>query len=196
MRTRVLVTCFEPFEGRASNASMRVLAPLFDDPPDGVTTRVLPVDFRALRRLIPRMLRQLEPRSWILLGEDSNGSQLRCERIAVNLLYGDTADNTGARPHGGRAIRGAPDAYFTTLDPVRLHTFLTDRDIPAALSNSAGTYACNLALYLALHHIRRSRGKTQVGFIHVPRHYRRTGRTLREIREAIVGLTEDLGRAA
>ena len=194
MGVPLLVTCFEPFDGRAANTSMRVLSSILESPPDGVAARVLPVDFQALKRLVPRLVTSLGPRRWLLLGEYGGGDALRCERIAVNLLEGDVPDNTGLLPGGRRAVRGGPDAYFTTLDPARLRDHFLGLDIPATLSESAGTYACNLALYLALHHARRGGGGTKVGFVHVPRHYRRTGHTLRGLRAAVGELAGDLVR--
>jgi pyroglutamyl-peptidase len=191
MAVPLLLTCFEPFAGRASNTSLRVIGPLVGRPPEGVTARVLPVDFAALRRLVPRVTRSLRPERWLLFGEDAAGEDLRCERIAVNVLAGVTPDNRGVLP-SGKVVRGGPSAYFATLDPARIAGHFRKQSIPTTLSDSAGTYACNLALYLALHHSRRHGAPREVGFIHVPRNYRRTGRTLRELREAVVSLAETL----
>lgn len=191
----LLVTCFEPFDGRASNTSMRLMSRMLQAPPDGVEARVLPVDFQALKRTVPRLLGSVRPKRWLLIGEYGGGDLLRCERIATNLLDGDRPDNQGQWPRGTRAVRGGPDAYFTTLDPARLRDHFLGRGIPAAMSDSAGTYACNLALYLALHHVRRGGQPTRVGFLHVPRHYRRTGHTLRDLRVALHELAVDLSGA-
>ena len=43
---------------------------------------------------------------------------------------------------------------------------ITTAGIPSRLSLSAGAYVCNHVLYTLLHHY--NKGKTRVGFIHVP----------------------------
>ncbi len=191
MDTRLLITCFEPFAGRVTNTSMRLMGPLICSPPTGVATRVLPVDFALLRRRIPRLVRDMQPRRWLLLGEDAGGERMRCERVAVNSLEGTAVDNRGVRP-GGKAVRGGPAAYFATLDPARLVSHFRGHSIPAGLSDDAGTYACNLALYLALHHSRRLEARMEIGFVHVPRSYRKMGHSLKSIRQSLLDLVENL----
>ncbi len=191
MSQRLLITCFEPFAGRSTNTSMRLLGPAIESPPDGVVTRMLPVDFKALRRIVPRITRTMRPECWLLLGEDGSGERMRCERLAVNVLDGEIADNQGMLPRG-RAVRGGPSAYFATMDPAGLVRHFEERQIPAYLSDDAGTYACNLALYLALHHSKRHGAPREVGFIHVPRAYRRTGHSLQHLRKALMDLAEAL----
>ena len=191
MEKRLLITCFEPFAGRSSNTSMRLLGPLLASPPSGVLTRVLPVDFQALRRMVPRLIRTIRPRVWLMLGEEASGEKMRCERVAVNLVGGSVPDNKGVLG-GGKVVRGGPAAYFTTLDPGRMVRHFASRSVPARLSDDAGTYACNLALYLALHHCRRHGEQTEVGFVHVPRTYRKTGQSLSELRSAVIDLAQML----
>ncbi len=132
------------------------------------------------------------PSAWLMLGEYGEGPELRCERVAVNLVDATTPDNRGVVLRGAKAVRGGPLAYFTTLDPNLMRAHFEARGLPAVLSDSAGTYACNLALYLALHHAQSLRVGTRVGFVHIPRHYRQTGRTLRELRAIVLELLETL----
>lgn len=175
----LLITAFEPGDGRTSNASMRVVAPLRAHAPDGVEVRVLPADPTTLRRTIPDLVRRLDPQRWLLLGEAETSLELRCERIARNYVERDEDDRTG------RAVRGAPEAYFTTLDPVRLEAHFEGRGLRTVVSEDAGTGLANLALFLALHQVRRNVPGAEVGFVHVPRHYRRMGLRLADLREAL-----------
>ncbi len=191
MEPSLLMTCFEPFAGRSTNTSMRLLGPMLVSPPSGVATRVLPVDFKALRRIVPRLVRTLRPKRWLLLGEHASTERMRCERVAINTLDGTVADNNGRLP-SGKAVRGGPAAYFATLDPARLVTHFEQHGIPASLSDDAGTYACNFALYLALHHGRRHGTPVEVGFVHVPRSYRRTGQGLQVLRASMADLANKL----
>jgi pyroglutamyl-peptidase len=45
---------------------------------------------------------------------------------------------------------------------------LTAEGIPAAISNTAGTYLCNHVLYATLHHLAARGLSRPAGFIHLP----------------------------
>ncbi|WP_371931924.1 pyroglutamyl-peptidase I family protein [Mesobacillus subterraneus] len=45
---------------------------------------------------------------------------------------------------------------------------LNAQHIPAAISNSAGTFICNNTLYAVLNHIQKKNLHTKAGFIHFP----------------------------
>ncbi|MDF1562619.1 MAG: pyroglutamyl-peptidase I [Deltaproteobacteria bacterium] len=192
MKPIVLVTAFEAFAGRETNTSRRLLDPLLRETPEAVVAEVLPVDFHILRRRIPALLRRHRPLRWLMLGESEGNDALHCERIAVNILEGDLPDNRGKLPPGGRAVRAAPDAYFCTLDPRWIARHLQEASVPAEVSHHAGTFACNLSLFLALHHLQRLCPETEVGFIHVPRRYQRTGLSLPQLRAGLHQLVDDL----
>src|SRR5262249_6753871 len=65
-------------------------------------------------------------------------------------------------------VEGGPAAYFSTL-PVRAITDrLIEARIPAAISNSAGTYLCNRLFYSVMHKIASENPAVIGGFIHVP----------------------------
>lgn len=195
MPVPVLLTAFEAFAGRETNISERLVVPLRRRFSTGLVIEVLPVDFGRLRRRIPHLLRRHQPLRWLMLGEAGRRPALHCERIALNLLEGDLPDNRGRLPGGRRALQDAPDAYFATLDPRWLAERLRAAGLAATVSHDAGTFACNLSLFLALHHARALSPHTEVGFIHVPRAYRDLGCTLGEIRTALTRLIDALQRA-
>ncbi len=65
-------------------------------------------------------------------------------------------------------MRGGPPAYFATLPVDEILRSLTAEEIPAYLSNTAGTYLCNQTLYGTLHALRERARAPKVGFIHFP----------------------------
>jgi len=67
-----------------------------------------------------------------------------------------------------RGSPGGPAAYFATLPIKEMVQAMQEAGVPAVVSNSAGTYLCNQALYVALHHAAQERLKLPTGFIHVP----------------------------
>lgn len=64
-------------------------------------------------------------------------------------------------------IAGGPDAYFSRLPVGAILRAMEKRKLPASISLSAGAFACNAAMYAALHAMRRRPGAA-VGFIHLP----------------------------
>jgi pyroglutamyl-peptidase len=151
----MIVTGFEPFDGRAINRSLQVverLGPRFE--------RVrLPVEYARISELIPALLAR-RPRALLLLGE-ADRPRLTLERVARNACNRAHADNAGER----RDVveRGGPVALAATWDIDR--TLAAARTVvDAAISDDAGAYCCNAALYCAL----RAGGSIPIGFVHVP----------------------------
>jgi pyroglutamyl-peptidase len=179
-RPRILVTAFEPFDGRAANRSQRWLEAFLDRARDAglahradLSAALLPVDYVRLPRALGRLWRSERPDAWILLGESGAGDALRVERVAVNLLDAAIADNAGRVRRDAAVVRGGPAAYFATVDARRVATTLEKDGARAIVSLSAGSFCCNQAFYLARHLAATSRRpgakKARVVFLHVPR---------------------------
>lgn len=175
-RPRVLVTAFEPFDGRAANRSQRWLELFLDAARDGglahrvdLMAALLPVDYVRLPRTLVRLWRSERPDVWILTGESGKGDALRVERVAVNLLDSARRDNAGRLRRDAPVVRGGPDAYLATIDVRKAVRALESVGVTAALSLSAGSFCCNQAFYVARHLAATSRRRTQVVFLHIPR---------------------------
>jgi pyroglutamyl-peptidase len=196
----VLVTAFEPFGGRSLNRSLQVLehvaraaATAQGVPPSvRVVTRVLAVRFDRLESAIDRAL-ACRPDAVIMLGESGPAAELRLERVAVNRIDARIPDNAGEQPRGERVVAGGPAAYFSSA-PLRTAIGSVRRaGAPVALSDDAGSYACNAAYYLALHRLHRRRsGSVPVLFVHVPVRTRMVG--LRPATRAVLSLVRTLAR--
>jgi pyroglutamyl-peptidase len=151
----VIVTGFEPFGGRAINRSLQVLerlGPLFE--------RVrLPVEYARISELIPAVLAR-RPRALLLLGEASRAN-VTLERFARNACNRAHADNAGERRDVVEP--GGPAALATTWNIDRALAAARTA-VDAAISEDAGGYCCNAALYGAL----RADAGIPIGFVHVP----------------------------
>jgi pyroglutamyl-peptidase len=77
-------------------------------------------------------------------------------------------DNEGYKPEDEPIFEGAPAAYFSTLPVKAIVNALREAKIPASVSNTAGTYVCNTAMFTALHTIEVAGMTARAGFIHVP----------------------------
>ena len=147
-RTRVLVTGFEPFAGWPRNPSEDVVRALARDPPcraAGVRTAVLPVHRHRAPRRLADLLSRHRPDSLVLTGLASGRTHACFERIAVN-CYRRPGD-VGV----GRPISPAGPLTLEASVPVQAALEALGRGrVPVAVSHSAGTFTCNLLLYLAL----------------------------------------------
>lgn len=160
----ILVTAFEPFAGRGHNRSLDAVR-LLARP--GVATRTLPVSFARLPGEVRSAVDDCQ-RALVLVGESGEARDLVLERVALNLIDARVADNDGERPRGRPVVEGAPLACHASWPAERLAARLRMAGYRAALSAHAGTFACNAALYLALHHAATRPAPPLIGFVHLP----------------------------
>jgi pyroglutamyl-peptidase len=172
MATRVLLTGFEPFAGWSANPSERAALALGEDSrlrAAGIATAVLPVHRASAPARLLELLRRLQPEALVMTGLAAGRAEICLERIGVNAW----------RPPGraglGHAIDvDGPDGLFATLPAVGALRALRRGGAPARISESAGTYCCNLVLYRALRWSLAGRlpggGRAPrlVGFVHLP----------------------------
>lgn len=164
MAVPVLLTAFEPFGGRKKNRSLEAVRRLV---PLGIPTQTLPVSFDRLREIVPGLVERAG-RALILVGESALAKRPVLERIAVNLLDAHIVDNEGTQPRDVPVVPGGPAAYLATWPARALVDELSSAGLAVDLSSHAGTYACNEAFYLALHHAVALPHPPRIGFVHVP----------------------------
>jgi pyroglutamyl-peptidase len=167
---RILLTAFEPFAGENINPSFEVAKAIeqmaFANAE--VQTLRLPVDrFQAIELALER-IRECRPDLVMLLGEGSRRFRINPERIAINVDDFRIPDNTGNQPKGEAIVQDGPAAYFSTLSIYAIVERLIAAKIPAAISNTAGTYLCNRLFYSVMHFIALEKLPIQSGFIHLP----------------------------
>ena len=90
------------------------------------------------------------------------------ERVAINVNDATIPDNAGAQPVDEAIAPDGPVAYFSTLPNKAIVSAMREAGIPAAISNTAGTYVCNQILYAVLHFIAEKKLPAKAGFMHVP----------------------------
>jgi pyroglutamyl-peptidase len=167
---RILLTAFEPFAGESINPSFEVAKAIeklaFANAE--AQTLLLPVDrFQAIELALER-IRESRPDLVMLLGEGSRRFRINPERIAINVDDFRIPDNTGNQPKGEAIVKDGPAAYFSTLPIYAIVERLIAAKIPAAISNTAGTYLCNRLFYSVMHFIALEKLPIQSGFIHLP----------------------------
>ncbi|ASJ02075.1 pyroglutamyl-peptidase I [Thermococcus profundus] len=166
---KVLVTGFEPFGGEKINPSWEAVKSLPDEIEGAeVLKHRLPVTFRGVREILPRLIVETRPDVVILTGQAGGRPNITVERVAINVMDSTMPDNEGYKPEDEPVFEGAPAAYFSTLPIKAIVNALREARIPAAVSNTAGTYVCNTAMFTALHTIAVAGMETRAGFVHVP----------------------------
>lgn len=172
---KILVTGFEPFNGRDINPSQLILEKI--ESQEGVTLikELLPVEFKATTEILKKLLKEHEPDVVLSLGQAGNRPEISVERVAINLDNvrssngkRDLPDNAGYTPVDEPIVEGAPTAYFSTLPVWELVKAMQEVDVKAAVSYTAGTYVCNHVMYTVLHEVATKYPHMKAGFIHVP----------------------------
>lgn len=162
-----LLTSFVPFGGDPLNASAEVMQAL----PDRIGALqleklCLPVSFRTAADTAIAAAEWLCPDAIVCLGQAGGRGSITPERVAINLMDAAVPDNDGFQPTDQPIIPDGPAAYFSTLPVKAMVRAMQDAGVPAAVSNTAGTYVCNSLLY-ALLHWAQGRG-IPCGFVHLP----------------------------
>lgn len=169
----VLITGFEPFGGDEVNPSQEIAEAL-----DGrviadraIIGATLPCVFGKSRQELVRLLRAHQPGVVICLGLAGGRAEITPERVAINVDDARMPDNAGEQPIDVAVVRSGPAAYWSRLPIKAIVAELRARQIPASVSQTAGTFVCNHVFYGLMHLLRWQR-PVRAGFIHVPR---RTG---------------------
>lgn len=166
---RVLVTGFDPFGGAAVNASWLVARTLADAPPEGARVHAvcLPCEFGTAAARLRAAIAAHDPALVLALGQAAGRCEFSVERVAINVDDARIADNAGAQPVDVPVVGGGPAAYFSTLPIKAMVAALRTAGLPAAVSQTAGTYVCNHVFYALMHALAQRPG-VRGGFIHLP----------------------------
>lgn len=156
---RILLTGFDPFDGVERNNSWDAVQ-LVDD----VITERLPVVFGEASDVLDAAIQRHRPDVVIAVGLADNRTAITPERVAINVEDARIPDNAGAQPVDAPVVAGGPDAHLTRLPIKDMVAAISEAGLPAAVSDSAGTFVCNAVMYRLLH----DHPEVVAGFIHVP----------------------------
>lgn len=168
---RILLTGFEPFGSDSINPSWEVARALHGEviAQAQVCAVQLPCVFGDAVQTLHAALDEHQPVLVISLGLAGGRAEITPERVAINIDDARIPDNAGRQPVDVAVVENAPAAYFSTLPVKAMVRDLRAQGIPAALSNTAGTFVCNHVFYALMHRLaRRAASGVRGGFIHVP----------------------------
>ncbi|WP_417220693.1 pyroglutamyl-peptidase I [Arthrobacter sp.] len=165
----ILLTGFEPFGGDTENPSIvaaRSAAEELNRSGRPAVAVELPCVFATAPHALREALRTHQPELVVCTGLSARAASLTLERAALNVIDARIPDNSGAQPVDVPVVPGGPAAYFTTLPIKRALAALRAEGLPAVVSQSAGTFACNQVFYALMHEL--AAGTVRGGFVHVP----------------------------
>ncbi|MGW5199114.1 pyroglutamyl-peptidase I [Streptomyces spiralis] len=168
--TRVLITGFAPFGGESVNPSWQAASLVAADPPAGLTVTAieLPCVFGKSIDALRDAIRASAPDLVLCLGLAGGRPGVTVERVAVNVDDARIPDNAGNQPIDEPVVPGGPAAYFSALPVKACVAALRAAGVPAAVSNTAGTFVCNHVAYGLGHLIATEFPGVRGGFVHVP----------------------------
>jgi pyroglutamyl-peptidase len=164
------VTGFEPFGEHAENPSAQIAQALDGAPIAGGSARVhgavLPVSRTDMPGRLQAVIDETAPALVLCTGLAAGYLGLAVERVALNVQDFPIADNDGALPADEPIAADGPYGLPATIDVKAIRAAWREHGIPGYVSDSAGTYLCNMAMYTAL--TLTAAGGIPAGFIHVP----------------------------
>jgi pyroglutamyl-peptidase len=167
---RVLVTGFEPFGGESVNPSLEAVKHLGMIGMKGVELDILavPCVFQDAIATLADAMRRFHPDVVICVGQAGGRAEVGVERVAINVDDARIPDNAGRQPIDEPVVAGGPAAYFSSLPIKAIVAALHTAGIPAAVSQTAGTFVCNHLFYGLAHLIATEFPDTRGGFLHIP----------------------------
>lgn len=168
----VLLAGFEPFGADSVNPSWMAAQALHGRMVRGhrIVGVKLPTVFGGAIATLRAELLKHRPALVVATGQAGGRAALSLERVAINVNDARIPDNEGEQPVDTPVVDGGPAAYFTTLPIKAMLAAVLEANVPAEVSQTAGTFVCNHTFYGLMHLLATHRELHGVrgGFIHVP----------------------------
>lgn len=166
---KALVTGFEAFGGEKVNPSSLAVNRLKRRVGGlSVQTVELPTSYARSAITLRGAIHEVRPDIVLCVGLAGGRSELCLERVAINVQDARIRDNDGKQPIDRPVVRDGPAAHFSTLPIKACVAEMRRAGLPAAVSNSAGTFVCNHVFYALLDMANRHGLAIRGGFLHIP----------------------------
>ena len=166
---QALVTGFTPFGGESVNPALDAVHRVSGTLAGAEIVKLeVPTVFDRALGVLKTAMDEVQPDLILGVGQAGGRTGFRVERVAINVNDARIDDNAGNRPVDTPVIADGPAAYFATLPIKRMVGAIHEVNLPASVSNSAGTFVCNHLMYGILHFIAEDHPTARGGFVHVP----------------------------
>lgn len=166
---KILITGFDPFGGDHMNPATEAikLLPQQINGAEIITIQVPTVFRKSMDTLFEAIKREI-PDMVICIGQAGGRYDITVERVAINIDDARIEDNEGNLPIDSPIFGDGASAYFSNLPIKAMVQAMKAANIPASVSNTAGTFVCNHLMYAALYYVNQYQPDMKAGFIHIP----------------------------
>ncbi len=166
---KALVTGFDAFGGEAVNPSSLAVGKLKKRIGGIVVhTAQLPTSYAQSAKVLLAAIEKTRPDIVLCVGQAGGRSELCLERVAINVQDARIRDNDGKQPIDKPVVKDGPAAHFTTLPIKACVAEMRKAGLPAAVSNTAGTFVCNHIFYALMDIAAGHQIPMRGGFLHIP----------------------------
>lgn len=165
---KILVTGFDPFGGEPTNPAIESVKRI-DDNIEGaeIIKLEIPTVFHKAADVVEAKIKEVNPDVVLSIGQAGGRYGITVERVAINQDDARIEDNEGNQPIDVVIREDGAPAYFSTLPIKAMVEEIKKENLPASVSNTAGTFVCNHIMYQDLY-LAEKYGNIKAGFIHVP----------------------------
>ena len=166
---KVLLTGFDPFGGEPVNPAQEAVQRVSDNINGAEVIKItIPTVRTKSVKAIEEAIEAHNPDIVISVGQAGGRFDITPERVAINIDDFRIKDNEGNQPTDEIIQEDGQAAYFSNLPVKAMVKHMNDNNIPATLSNTAGTFVCNHVMYGVLYMAVKKYPNIKSGFIHVP----------------------------
>lgn len=166
---KMLVTGFDPFGEDIINPAIEAVKRLPDTIEDVEIIKLeIPTVFYKSAEVVKETIEKEKPDYVLNIGQAGGRYELTPERVAINLDDARIADNEGQQPIDKPIKEDGEAAYFSQLPIKAMVDYMKKENIPASVSNSAGTFVCNHIMYQTLYLAMTEFPNIKAGFMHIP----------------------------
>lgn len=166
---KILVTGFDPFGGEKINPAYETIKRLDNNIKKAEIVKLeIPTVFQKSIKVLNKKIAKEKPDVVLCIGQAGGRYDITVERVAINIDDARIRDNEGKQPVDEHIFYDGDTAYFSNLPIKAMVKNIRRGNIPASISNSAGTFVCNHIMYGLLYLIDKKYPDIRGGFIHVP----------------------------
>lgn len=166
---KILVTGFDPFGGEEVNPAIETVKRLPDTIGGAKIIKLeIPTVCHQSLRVIDEAIARYDPDVVLSVGQAGGRPDITVERVGINVDDCRIPDNAGNQIVDEPIYADGPAAYFVTVPIKAMVQRIRERNIPASVSNTAGTFVCNHVTYGVCHLLAVKYPGKRSGFIHIP----------------------------
>ena len=166
---KLLLTAFDPFGGDAINPALEAVKLVADKIGRfDIVKLEVPTVFRKSIDTVAKAIEEEKPDVVLCIGQAGGRFEITPERVAINVDDARIKDTEGNQPIDIKIFEDGENAYFTTLPIKAMVEAIREANLPAAVSNTAGTFVCNHLMYGVLYTLAKKYPHIKGGFTHVP----------------------------